>query len=242
LSGGPRAEDVLANLRSAPPAPVQKSQDVIAGESRHPFITEGVSSPCCPDMTAMIQNLSTEFQGEVKAKQDVLDVTQAHLRAATRELSEQRKQITTWQQRCEELDQVKQRVRNVENAITEEDQFDWTGRTVIDEKSAPENADPAFQRRGPNSTITGMGGSVDISFNVDPEPPVPSADNVASLIRLRRLKIWHLRMEELMSARLRSLQGASAEKEYQCKKIVALCTGIPIDKVEDVSPDDFFIL
>jgi len=41
-------------------------------------------------------------------------------------------------------------------------------------------------------------------------------------------------MEELMDARLKSLQGASAEKEYQCKKIVALCTGIPVDKVEDM--------
>jgi len=41
-------------------------------------------------------------------------------------------------------------------------------------------------------------------------------------------------MEELMEARLKSLQGASAEKEYQCKRIVALCTGIPVDKVEDM--------
>jgi hypothetical protein len=47
--------------------------------------------------------------------------------------------------------------------------------------------------------------------------------------------MWHVRMEELTTARLRSLQGASAEKEYQCKKIVALCTGIPIDNVEEVS-------
>jgi hypothetical protein len=41
-------------------------------------------------------------------------------------------------------------------------------------------------------------------------------------------------MEDLMQSRLRSLQGASADKEYQCKKVVALCTGIPIDKVEDM--------
>jgi len=44
-----------------------------------------------------------------------------------------------------------------------------------------------------------------------------------------------LRVEELVKARLKGLQGATAEKEYQCKKIVALCTGLPIDKVEDVS-------
>ena len=31
LSGGPRVEDILASLRTGPPAPVQKSQDIIAG-------------------------------------------------------------------------------------------------------------------------------------------------------------------------------------------------------------------
>lgn len=216
LSGGPRAEDILSTLRSGPPVPVQKSQDVIA------------------DMTSMIQSLSTDFQGELKAKQDALDVTQAHLRAATRELAEQRKQITLWQARCGELDQITQRVRNVEKALNDEDQFDWTGRTDLNGNDARDSVGPAFQRRGSNSTMVGIGGAVDISFSVDAEPPMPTGDSVASLIRLRRLKMWHLRMEELMKARLKSLQGASAEKEYQCKKIVALCTSIPIDKVEDM--------
>ncbi|KAG6860881.1 hypothetical protein C0995_006436 [Termitomyces sp. Mi166 len=214
LSGGPRAEDLLATLRTGPPAPVQKSQDVIA------------------DMTTMIQNLSTDFQGEVKTKQDTLDVTQAHLRAATRELAEQRKQVSMWQSRCGELDQITHRMRNVEKAIVDEDQFDWTGRTDLEGNDARDTAGPAFQWRGANSTMVGIGGSVDISFNVDVEPPMSTGDSAATLIRLRRLKIWHLRMEELMKARLKTLQGVSAEKEYQCKKIVSLCTGIPIDKVE----------
>lgn len=183
----------------------------------------------------MIQGLSAEFQGEIKSKQDALDVTQAHLRAATRELSEQRKQIQLWHLRCAELDQVNQRIRNVEKALEEEDQFDWTGRTTLEGKDAKDTAGPAFQWRGTKSTMVGIGGSVDISFAVDSEPPVPTSDSPASLVKLRRLKMWHQRMEELVTERLKGLQGESAEKEYQCKKIVALCTGIPIDKVEDVS-------
>ena len=183
----------------------------------------------------MIQNLSAEFSAEVKTKQDSLDVTQAHLRAATRELSEQRKQIQLWQSRCAELDQVHQRIRNLEKAIAEEDSFDWTGRTDLSGRDGRETAGPAFQWRGPSSTMAGVAGSMDVSFSVETEPPIPTTDSVASLIRLRRLNMWHLRMEQLMEARLKSLQGASAEKEYQCKKIVALCTGIPADKVQDVS-------
>ncbi|KAF9038428.1 transcription factor [Panaeolus papilionaceus] len=216
LSGGPRAEDILSSLRSGPPAPVQKSQDVIA------------------DMTTMIQNLSNEFQSEIKVKQDALDVTQAHLRAATRELAEQRKQIQAWQSRCGELDQVNQRVRNVEKAIMTEDQFDWTGRTDLEGQDARQTAGPAFQYRGVNSTMVGVAGSVDISFSVDSEPPLPTGDSVATLVKLRRMKMWHMRMEELVKERLKSLQGASAVREYQCKKIVALCAGLPIDRVEEM--------
>jgi hypothetical protein len=186
-------------------------------------------------MTSMIQSLSTEFQAELKTKQDSLDVTQAHLRAATRELSEQRKQIQTWQIRCGELDQINHRVRNVQKALSQENMFDWTGRTDLEGNDALETAGPAFQHRGAASTMVGIGGTMDISFSVDSEAPLPAQDLVATLIKLRRMKMWHVRMEELINARLKSLQGASAEKEYQCKKIVALCTGLPLDKVEDVS-------
>lgn len=191
-------------------------------------------------MTGMIQGLSSEFSAEIKAKQDSLDVTQAHLRAATRELSEKRKQIQTWQARCAELDQVNQRVRNLEKALADEDNFDWTGRTDLAGHDAAKSAGSAFQWRGQNSTMAGIGGSVDLSFNVEAEPPLPTTDTIQSLIRLRRMQLWHTRMEELTQQRLKSLQGASAEKEYQCKKIVALCTGISIDKVEEVRLIDFF--
>ena len=80
----------------------------------------------------------------------------------------------------------------------------------------------------------GVKGNVDVSFNVEDDPPLPTDDSAATLIKLRRMKLWHLRVEELVRDRLKGLQGASAEKEYQCKKIVALCTGISIDKVEEV--------
>lgn len=183
----------------------------------------------------MVQNLGIDFATEIKSKQDTLDVTQAHLRAATRELSEQRKQIQTWQARCGELDQVNQRIRNLEKALADEDTFDWTGRTELDGSDASGSAGPAFQIRGQNSTMSGVGANVDISFNLDAEPAVPVSDSVASLVRLRRLKMWHERVEKMMEARLRTLQGASAEKEFQCKKIVALCTGVPLDRIEEVN-------
>ena len=107
-------------------------------------------------------------------------------------------------------------------------------RGHIDGGDAFESAGPAFRWRGQNSTMAGLGALVDVSFNFDAEPAIPAGDSVASLLRLRRLKMWHVRMEALIHQRLESLRGASAEREFQCKKIVALCAGAPVDKVEGV--------
>ncbi|KAF8916007.1 hypothetical protein CPB85DRAFT_1291084 [Mucidula mucida] len=213
LNGGPKADDILSTLRANPPVPVQKSQDVIA------------------DMTHMIQSLSSDFQSEIKAKQDALDVTQAHLRAATRELSEQRKQIQMWQGRCGELDTLAQRVKNVDRAIEDEVQFDWTGRGGEDEDAVAESKNSAFRYRGLASTLVGNQAPV---ITIETDPPLPAGDTVQSLVKLRRLKMWHDRMEEIMEQRMRGLRGASAEKEFMCRKIIALCTGVPVDKVEEM--------
>ncbi|KDQ19430.1 hypothetical protein BOTBODRAFT_170531 [Botryobasidium botryosum FD-172 SS1] len=214
---GPSADDILSALRTGPSIPVQKSKDVIS------------------DMTAMIQDLSADFAAEVKIKQDALDATQTQLRAATRELAEQRRQIQTWQAACGELDQVHQRIRNIDRALKEEDEFDWTGRTELDDEPATAaSAGAAFQHRGPQSTLAALGSTFELSFNLDVDPAIPTTDSLATLIRLRRLKAWHARIEMLMDGRLEKLRGASAEKEVQCKKIVSLCTGVPMDKVEQM--------
>lgn len=180
----------------------------------------------------MIQRLSSDFSAEIKSKQEAFDVTQAQLRAATRELAEQRKQIILWQQKCVEQDQIRQRIQNTEKALTREDEVDWTGRTEADGQPARKDyAGPAFVYRGAQSVI---GGPVDFSSTIDVEVLIPPTDSRETLLRLRRMKLFQDRIQDVLEDRRKGLQGASAEKEYQCKRIVSLCTGIPLDKIDDV--------
>jgi regulatory protein SWI6 len=179
------------------------------------------------DMTSMIQNLEADFAIEVKAKQDQLDVTQGQLRAATRELAEQRRQMQLWQATCAELDEVQQRIRNVERAIRDEEKFDW-----VVSKSAESNM---IGDRTSDATTQVAGSMMEIDvMSSDSEPVVPPTNTLASLIQLRRLKTWHSQIESAMNDRLSKLKGASAEKEFQCKKIVSLCTGVALENVEAV--------
>ncbi|CEL56203.1 Start control protein cdc10 OS=Schizosaccharomyces pombe (strain 972 / ATCC 24843) GN=cdc10 PE=1 SV=1 [Rhizoctonia solani AG-1 IB] len=232
-------EEVLSALRSRPSAPIQRSQDIIH------------------DLTSMIQSLTADFHAEIKSKQDSLDVAQAHLRAATRELADQRRHIAAAQARLASLDQARQRARNVSRTIKDEVSFDWTGRTEVNGTPAHASRGVAFQYRGPSSMlaadtmaptedaprvdITAAAGegtaNLDISpssLDVDPPLPAPGNDTIATLVRLRRLKMWHTRIEELVRERMDATRGAGAEKEFQCKKIVSLCTGVPVDRIESM--------
>ncbi|KAF8738936.1 Apses protein, partial [Rhizoctonia solani] len=232
-------EEVLSALRSRPSVPVQRSQDIIH------------------DLTSMIQSLTSDFHSEIKSKQDSLDVAQAHLRAATRELADQRRHIAAAQVRLAALDQARQRARNVSRTIKDEVSFDWTGRTEVNGTPAHASRGIAFQYRGPSSTLAAEtvvsvedvpraetaaaigdnSANLDInpsSLNVDPPMPAPGSDTIATLVRLRRLKMWHTRIEELVRERMDATRGAGAEKEFQCKKIVSLCTGVPVDLVESM--------
>lgn len=179
----------------------------------------------------MINGLSTEFSAEIKSKQEGLASTQMQLRMSTRALAEQRRQIQSWQAKCGELDQVHQRMRNLEKALVEEDKFDWTGRSAVDSEPPTKGA---FAFRGADSTLRGVGFDDGATHPLEIEPPLPTTNSPESLMRLRRMKAWHMRTEEMMEARLKQLQGASADKEFQCKKIVSLCTAVPMDQVEQV--------
>src|ERR1700761_4004256 len=188
-------------------------------------------------MTALINTLRDDFALEMKSKQDTLEKAQLRLKASTRSLAEQRRQIQTWQARCNELEETQQRIRNIKRAITEEEKFDWTGRTEWDGSSATaEVAGPAFQHRGVKSTLAALDSATLEGSNnsLEPEPPLPLTDTVASLIKLRRMELWYKRTDKILDDRLSAIQGASAEKELQCKKIIAMSTGLPIDQVEQV--------
>ncbi|KIO26499.1 hypothetical protein M407DRAFT_24220 [Tulasnella calospora MUT 4182] len=219
----PVADDYIAALRTGPSPPVQKSQDVIA------------------ELTDMINNLASEFSAEVAVKQKDLDLVQVELRNATRQLAEQRKQIQECQNKLSQLDQVHQRIQNVERVLKEEDTFDWTGRSTVDGK--PEmNAGKPFQHRGPQSVLgplTAKTTSAELPPNSEPDPAFPpsgalggNSDTVATWMRLKRMKMWHGRMDDLMEQRIEGSKGASAEKELQCRKVVSLCTGVAVDEVD----------
>lgn len=182
----------------------------------------------------MIQGLSTTFQGELKVKTDALDVAQGHLRVATRELADQRRQIREWTDKVQSLEKVRLRTKNVERAVAEEDNWDWNDGLLSGGKSVNPNPNP----NSPGKS-TSNGGDISLAFDPDPDPPLPtissSVEGTSSLVRLKRMKQWYERTQKALEDRIDGIKGSSADKELQCRKVVALCTGVELDQVDAVS-------
>ena len=193
-----------------------------------------------------------------KAQETRYTETKLKLVAATRQLTEHRKRLEESKAKSEELDQVNLRIRNLEQSASYPDIFDWTGRT--NDLNAPSLA---FVRRGASSLLKdelphphrqsqanpAEGGTINPALTFGngeavEEPiqalgvllatPLPRDPNIQTLIKLKRMKMWHTRIETLMRQQLKAFKNASAEKDMQYRQVVAACTGIPNDKVDEV--------
>jgi len=210
-------------------------------------------------MTKMIQELSVQMANSKKTQETRYTETKLKLVQATRQLTEHRKSMEEGKTKSEDLDWVNLRIRNLEQSASYPDVFDWTGRT--NDLNAPSLA---FVRRGPGSLLKdesphphrqsqanlGEGGTINPaltfgngetveeeptqSLGTLPDTPLPKDSSIQTLIKLKRMKMWHERVETLMRQQLKVLKNASAEKEMQYRKVVAGCAGISNDKVDEV--------
>lgn len=220
----PPIDDILSSIRSVPgpSAPAQKSSEALAA------------------LSAMIASLDKDFSAELLVKTESLDRIRNQLRLATRELSDQRKQVSEWKLKASEVNAQNLRIRNLERALLEEDSFDWTGRSEIDGAPSHVTAGAAFTYRGPGSTLSNLPLGIAIEFDAD--PPLPLTDTEPnSLVHLIRLETWYNRVTELLSQRIEKLDQINHLQEGRLLKIVAGCCSVEPEKITENFLDDLLL-
>lgn len=170
----------------------------------------------------------------MKEKSDALDRTRLLLRSAAKDLSEQRKSIALGKERVALVDEKKLRIKNLERAISEEDNFDWTGRTEVDKSPAKiDLVGAGFTFRGPSSTLSNL--PVGISIDFDTDPPLPeNKDEVSSLVHLTRLNMWYERVISLLKDRVANVENGIELNELKLRRIVSSCCGVEELEVESI--------
>ncbi|GAA5855301.1 hypothetical protein JCM8547_009023 [Rhodosporidiobolus lusitaniae] len=185
-------------------------------------------------LTSRLDVLRGTFQSELTSKTADLVSKRSHLHDLTRELASQRRELARWRKEVDRTEEAAQRVKNLQDAVDEEDAFDWTGRTEIDGSPASQLAGPGFTYRGPGSTLLNVPSGAGMEFDAD--PPLPETENGVvtgeALVHLLRLQAWYERVEGLMRQRVEKLEGGNQEMESKMRRIVAGVVGVEEDKVD----------
>ncbi|KAH7105756.1 apses-domain-containing protein [Auriculariales sp. MPI-PUGE-AT-0066] len=195
-------ETVAAEIKAGPPAPLQKSDDVIA------------------DLTAMIHSLRNEFADELAKKDVLVKEVRADLQTQTRSLGEHRQHESAEKARGVELDLVQARIRNLQGAMVDEQMNSWglgPGSSTDHDREDNSGAD------------LGIAGT-----DEDEDEPLPGEDSRAALLRLRRMRAWHARVDGLVTSRIEKLRGSGIEREQQYKRLVSLTTNTPFEDVDNL--------
>lgn len=178
------------------------------------------------DIAAIFETVNETFTTEMLAKQTKLNAIEASVRHATRALADKRQQVALAQAALGEVEQVKQKSDNVRNALSSIAEGDWTGCAPLSSESASGTVPAAF-RAPVSGSAEGTGEEI----------ALPSRGEEGALLRLRRMMIWEDRIAATLQDRIDSLQGQGADKAVQYRRLVSLCTKVPVEKVDGVCPE-----
>jgi len=161
------------------------------------------------------------------AKQKSLNQTEQNVRHATRSLADKRQQMQRSQASLTELEQNRLKSEKLRKALSAVDAHNYSGRS--DDGSSAFR--PLASHLAPQIT-----GSLGRDF------PLPSPGDPNAVITLRRRRDWESRISHVLEQRVKSLEGEGLDKELKYRRLVSVCTKVPVDKVDAVSHIPFILI
>jgi len=202
------AEPSLENLRS-PLIPSKRGREIVSAVQK------------------IVDELDSEFSEELEAKQHEIDQIQQSLEATAAELKETRAQLQQYKQERQRLAEAQRKTTNLTEAVQGEaeslglqnvsDLQDEDIDEIFDVRVNEPRAEPSSYE---NTDANNYKVKID-AFEL-------------SIRKLRaRINIYQKNEHELI-AELEELHKQSGEKENQCKKLIAACCGVPVEKVDSL--------
>lgn len=175
--------------------------------------------------------MDDEYGSQLTAKEQELQSVQDELNSVVRELETTRRGLETRQAQSQRLSEAQQKTRNIEAALD----AGWKQlESIITKsgKSMPRRED--IENIDENEDIDGL-------FNV-PELHVPEAateeekkKKLDDYIRNIQAKVKAYRAnDDTLRKDIEKLQNDYTAKEMECKRLIAACCNLPIDKIDDL--------
>ncbi|KAK3847930.1 MAG: hypothetical protein J3R72DRAFT_378694 [Linnemannia gamsii] len=221
--------------------------DLEKGPSETPFVPRAfTSAPPSKDdngkrgkdvmhvVQKMVDELDVEFSQEIMARQGQLKDTQSLLRNATRELTETRRSIVDYRAQALRVAEAQQKIKNLSISLEEESQRTRSQKgynSKVRSSSSNEDIDALFNFRKPAADGTMTTGAVEGG-----EQDVKARERMAEddLILLRSRVFAYQKNDDELAVELAEAKSKTSANELLCKKVIAICCNIPLDKVDEM--------
>ncbi|CAN6620552.1 hypothetical protein TRVA0_008S00914 [Trichomonascus vanleenenianus] len=171
-------------------------------------------------ITSLVSGLDGEFEREVEAKQHQIDSMRSQLRDTTQALTERRQRLEELKATANKMVESQRSRQNLDRAIEQEDrQFKEVTRPAEGQPAVSIDYDADFDADQPFRIVTGTAGEfLDL-------PPVPLLKARIAAYKQNRARL---------QARATELRNQSAELEDKFRRVVALCTGVEANRVDQL--------
>lgn len=179
----------------------------------------------------IVDALDDEYGGLLTLKEQELKKVQDDLSAVTSELEDTRKGLEERQAQSQTLSEAQQKSKNIENVI----QAGWNQLEEDMKKAGKAIPDPAeIEKMNENEDI-------DVLFDV-PTLAIPEGATEEEKKKIledytrniqAKIKAYTTNDVELKKE-IKKLEDQFSEKEMQCKRLIAACCNLPIDKIDDL--------
>ncbi|WFD35791.1 transcriptional regulator swi6 [Malassezia cuniculi] len=157
-------------------------------------------------LASTLDELHAVFDREVAAKHAAIESAQVQLQTATRELAARRRHIAAAQRAVVQREETRIRTENLERALTE-----MLGKEGL---AAAERELPEVKQHTVDAVLAG------------------SSDK--SVVALRWAVKWLRERSAALRAEIETVKGNARSRELRCRRVVAMCAHVPIDKVDDI--------
>lgn len=235
------ANSSFQNVPASSQTSFADAQSEILNCKMPPALADGFANPCSAAIREIFTASEVDFASELREKQEDLDHTNLRLKDAGTVLAEERGRLEELQAKAREKDELEQKIANLIRSNSElKGQLAHSNGQLAN--GMPENVAVGEADKGLD--FDGHLASVEQLFpdgeeNADPNGTLSSEQNdfLSSLERVDvirgRVKAYQQHNADLES-QAHELKSMSHELETRYKKMVSICTGVEVDKVDDM--------
>ncbi|KAI7902939.1 uncharacterized protein BX663DRAFT_508947 [Cokeromyces recurvatus] len=200
--------------------------------SKRPYAPSQRGKEIVATVQKIVDALDEEYGEQISAKEQELQRLDEELNAVTRELETTRKGLEERQAQSQQLSEVQQKTRNIEAALqTGWDQLEHIMKQGNKAMPSPEDIDRIDENEDIDTIYFGVPQLV-IDDTMDEKT---KKDQLEAYVNDLQAKVKAYTANDLaLQQEIHKIEAQFVERELQCKRLIAACCNLPIDKIDEL--------